>query len=616
MENPLLFSLTRRTYLRILLTLLAACAPVCRATAQEAPAKPETPQAATPANATPVPAAQSPAASTPANDSSEVSTRDTPPTFRVRVNLVLVRVVVRDATGKVVTNLKKEDFQLSDNRKPQVITTFSAETPESHRLESTTKSADPNADGGESAAAIAALPQRFVAVVFDDTDMLVEDTVWVRGAATRLFSSLAPTDRVGIYSTSGQVTQEFTQNHELLQNSLLSVVPRPLTANGNGIHDCPDISYYQADMIENKRDAQALQVATEDALQCAFEGERQMIAQAQMLASNVSQRVLSTGDSQTEYVYRHLEDMMKRLGGMPGQRVMVFISPGFIITNMLSLDSSSAIDRANRANIVINTIDARGLYTPDLLGDISDPPRPNPKTGGILATYRLAAQSAQTDILGILADGTGGTFFHNRNDIDEGLREAAAAPAMSYLLGFSPQNLKPNGAYHTLKVSLTGKQKLNIQARHGYYAPRTITDPVEAAKEEIQEALFSQDEIHDLPVELQTQFFKKDQSEARLAVLTHVDVKGIRFRKADGRNRDDLTVATAIFDENGNYVIGGQKIVEMKLLDTTFNRLSRSGFTLKSSFDVKPGTYLVRLVVRDAEGAQMAARNGAVSIPY
>jgi ribosomal protein L14E/L6E/L27E len=215
-----------------------------------------------------------------------------------------------------------------------------------------------------------------------------------------------------------------------------------------------------------------------------------------------------------------------------------------------------------------------------------------------------------------LADGTGGTFFHNRNDIDEGLREAAAAPAMSYLLGFSPQNLKINGAYHTLKVTLTGKQKLNIQARHGYYAPRTIKDPTEAAKEEIQEALFSQDEISDLPVQLQTQFFKKDESQARLAVLTHVDVKGIRFRKANGRNRDDLTVATAIFDENGNFVTGGEKIVEMKLLDKTVERLSRSGFTLKSSFDVKPGTYLVRMVVRDAEGSQMAARNGAVSIPY
>jgi VWFA-related protein len=513
--------------------------------------------------------------------------------------------------------LKKEDFQLSDNRKPQVISTFSMETPESHKLASTTKPPEPGAEpnaSADTAAAIAALPQRFVAVVFDDTDMLSEDVVWVRSAATRLFTSLAPSDRVGIYSTSGQVTQEFTQEHESLQKSLLGIVPRPVA--GSGFHDCPDIAYYQADQITNYQNPQALAVATDDALQCAFGGDPRFTAQAQALAVSTSQRVLSTGDAQTEYVYRHLEEIMRRMAGMPGQRVMVFVSPGFVLSSVLSLESSSLVDQANRSNIVINTIDARGLYTPDLFGDISDPPHDSQRTIGIKSSYRVAAQSAQSDILAQLADGTGGTFFHNRNDIDEGLREATAAPAMSYLLGFSPQNMKVNGAYHTLKVSLTGKQKFTIQARHGYYAPRTIADPAEAAKEEIQEALFSQDEIHDLPVELQTQFFKKDPSQARLAVLTHVDVKGIRFRKAEGRNRDDLTVATAIFDENGNFVTGGEKIVQMKLLDKTFDRLSHSGFTLKSSFDVKPGTYLVRLVVRDAEGSQMAARNGAVSIPF
>ena len=53
----------------------------------------------------------------------------------------------------------------------------------------------------------------------------------------------------------------------------------------------------------------------------------------------------------------------------------------------------------------------------------------------------------------------------------------------------------------------------------------------------------------------------------------------------------------------------------MKLRDTTYTRLSSSGLTVKSSYDVKPGRYLVRLVVRDDEGAQMAARNGAVIIP-
>jgi hypothetical protein len=272
------------------------------------------------------------------------------------------------------------------------------------------------------------------------------------------------------------------------------------------------------------------------------------------------------------------------------------------------------VDRATRANVVINTIDARGLYTPDL-GDIANPTQINGRTAGYKSSYAVAAQFAQEDVLAQLADGTGGTFFHNRNDLDEGMREAGAAPALSYLLGFSPQNLKLDGSYHTLKVTLTNKQKFGLQARHGYYAPRSVADPAEAAKEEIREALFSQEEIRDLPLDMQTQYFKKDQAEARLAVLTHLDLKAIRFRKALGRNNDELTIVTAIFDENGNMVTSGSKVIEMKLLDATYARLSRSGFTVKSSFDVKPGTYLVRLVVRDSEGAQMAARNGAVVIP-
>ena len=552
-----------------------------------------------------------------ASSSSEVSTHDTPATFKVRVNLVLVRVVVRDAQGNVVPNLKKEDFAVADNRKPQVISSFNVETPDSHAIPpaapaTTTTSADAAPEA--SAVKPGALPQRFVAVVFDDIYMRSEDAVFVRDAASRLFTALAPSDRVGMFTTSGQVSQDFTDDHDLLKKSLSGIVPRPV-AGGDGFHDCPDISYYQADKIINYQDTQALAVATEDAVQCAFNGDERQRGPAQVLAQSAAQRATSAGDTQTEYVFRHLEDAMRRLSGMPGQRVMVLVSPGFILTTYTQ-EGGDLIDRANRSNIVINTIDARGLYTPDVLGDIADPPHDSIATAGVKGAYRVEAQSAQSDILAQLADGTGGTFFHNRNDVDAGLRQAVAAPQLSYLLGFSPQNMKIDGRYHTLKVSLTNKQKFAVQARHGYYAPRTIKDPAEAAKEEIQEALFSQEEIRDLPVDLQTQFFKPDQAQARLAVLTHVDLKGIHFRKTEGRNRDDLTIATAIFDENGNFVTGGEKIVEMRLLEPTMDRLSRSGFTVKSSFDIKPGTYLVRLVVRDAEGAQMAARNGAVNIPY
>jgi VWFA-related protein len=525
---------------------------------------------------------------------------------------VLVRVVVRDQQGKVVPNLHKEDFQLSDNRKAQTISTFSVETPESHVV-ATTTSADESASADPAAAkaVAAALPQRFVSVVFDDQHLTMQDAMFVRTSAGRFLDSLAASDRVGIYSTSGQFTQEFTNDHELLRKSLLKIIPHSPT---EGLHDCPDISYYQADLIQNKNDTQALAVATEDTVQCAFNGDETQRAAAQGIAQAMAGAVVGREDSSTEYVLRHMEDVMRRLGTMPGQRIMVFVSPGFI-TSTLHLEFSDLVDRATKANIVINTIDARGLYTPDM-GDIANPStNASYRTAGYRATYAVAAQLAQEDVLAELADGTGGTFFHNRNDVDEGLREAGAAPAMTYLLGFSPQNLKLDGSLHTLKVSFVKKSNYKIQARHGYFAPRHVVDPTEAAKQEIQEALFSQDEIRDLPVDLHTQFFKTDSYQARLAVLTHVDIKGVHFRKAEGRTRDDLTVATAIFDENGNYITGGEKIVEMKLLDPTYNRLLQSGLNLKTSFDVKPGSYLVRQVVRDSEGSQLAARNGAVIIP-
>jgi VWFA-related protein len=550
-----------------------------------------------------------------AGQNEEVSSRDTPTTFKVRVNLVLVRVVVRDLHGQIVSNLKKEDFQLYDNRKLQAISTFTMETPET-RTASAVASTD--AAGSSSSADVAGskavvLPQRFVSMVFDDVHLSMADAVFVRDSATRFFGALAASDRVSLNTTSGQLTQEFTDDRDKLAKALLGILPHSVTSHG--FHDCPDVSYYQADLIVNRSDLQALGVATEEALRCAFDGDTRMTAAAQNMARVAADRAVAEGDNETQYAYRHLEDVVRRLATMPGQRVLVLVSPGFITTTLQS-EASEMVDRATRANIVINTIDARGLYAPDVMGDIADPPKDTFRTAGYKSSYRVAAQFAQQEVLAQLADGTGGKFFHNRNDVDEAMREAGAAPALSYLLGFSPQNLKIDGRFHALKVTLLSKSKFDIQARHGYFAPKALTDPAEATKLEMQEALFSQEEIHDLPVELQTQFFKKDEAQARLAVLTHFDVRGIHFRKALGRNNDQLTIVTGIFDENGNFVTGLSKIVEMKLLDTTYNRLSRSGFTVKSSFDVKPGTYLVRLVVRDAEGAQMAARNGAVVIPY
>jgi VWFA-related protein len=577
------------------------------------PAPPVSPTQSSTAPAAPQTPAPTPETSKP-NDvnAAEVTTRDTTPTFKVRVNEVLVRVVVRDESGKIISNLKKEDFQLLDNRKAQTISSFAVETPETRAVVPHAVTTESPEGGTPTVTPVPTLPQRFVAVVFDDIDMKDVDAMSVRLAAGKLFDSLAASDRVGIYTTSGQVTEEFTADRNKLSGTLPRIVPRPIA--GGGIANCPDISYYQADQIENFHNDVALQVAVDEAMACT-NSDPKAIAAITALAQGQVRAVLSLGDEQTQFLYRHLEDILRRLSGMPGQRVMVFVSPGFILT-VDTRQQGDLVDRANRAGVVINTIDARGLYAPDLMGDISAPSSSTYRGEGPKASFRISAQFAQLEILGELADGTGGTFFHNRNDLDVGMQRAAAAPSTAYVLGFSPQNMKVDGHYHTLKVSLVKKEKVVIQARHGYYAPRTIKDPAEAAKEEIQEAIFSQEEIRDVPIELQTQFFKSSDTQAKLAVLTHVDVNAIRFRKDAGRSRDNLTFATAIFDENGNFITGGEKIIEMKLLDPTLTRLNHNGLTVKSSFDVKPGTYMVRMVVRDGEGSQMAAKNGAVTIPY
>jgi VWFA-related protein len=587
-----------------------------------------------PAPATSAPTASAPASSTsgdssqsqsqpaspdtkPSSDanSAELTTHDTAPTFKVRVNEVLVRVVVRDPSGKVITDLKKEDFQLFDNKKPQSISSFRVETPELNAVKPQPASTNTLEDGAPAVASVPVLPQRFVAVVFDDTDMAIGDAVNVRYQAQRLFDALPPADRVGIFSTSGQVTVDFTADRMKLKDSLSAIIPRPLTGAGAGTNECPSVSFYQARQIIEFHDVQAENVAEMDLLACLNTQIPLPETTLQTMIRGKADSVLSTGEAQTDMVYRHLEEAMRRLAVMPGQRVMVFVSPGFIVT-LETREQGDLIDRANRANIVINTIDARGLFAPDVMGDISQASPGSPISAGMRAQFRLSEQNEDGFILGELADGTGGTFFHNRNDLDVGMLRAVASPDVSYVLGFSPQNLKYDGKMHLLKVSLASKSKLVVQARHGYYAPHTAKDPAQEAKEEIQEAIFSQEEMHDVPIELQTQFFKSSDTQAKLAVLTRVDVNSIRFRKDAGRSKDNLTFATAIFDQNGNFITGGEKILDMKLLDATLARLDHTGLTVKSSFDIKPGTYLVRMVVRDGEGSQMAARNGAVTIPY
>src|ERR1035438_7146657 len=512
---------------------------------------------------------------TASKNSPEMATRDTTPTFTSRTNLVLVRVAVRDRDGHVNGSLQKEDFLLFDKGKPQFISRFSLEKTTERKAEAAASEvASASADGKPTPEP--APPGRYVGYIFDDLHLNFGDLAQSRNAAERHLSDLPVTSRAAIFTTSGQVTQDFTDDVAKLRDAMLRIQPRSNLKPGT---DCPDLTYYQADLIQNKNDQQALNAAIQDTILCAnlasdaaparagSTPDNSMTQAAQIMAQATASRVVAIGDQETRVSLKVLNSVVRRIAAMPGQRALVLISPGFLMLDQ-QMDEYEVMDRAIRANVTISTLNARGLYAVIPGGDAS-------QSSGSIASQNARTQyqrdsSMVTDgVLGEIADGTGGTWFHDNNDLVEGFKRTVAAPEYYYLLGFSPENLKFDGSYHSLKVSLKKPAGLTLQARKGYYAPKHEVDAAQEAKREIEEALFSRDEWRDIPVELHTQFFKSSDVNAKLSVLARIDVRQLRFRKAEGRNLDILTVASGLFDRNGNYVNAVENAGETYLKDET-----------------------------------------------
>jgi len=578
----------------------------------------------------------------PAQAQPEIASHEEPITFSSRVNLISVPVVIRDRAGRAVGGLQKEDFQIFDKGKQQVITRFSME--KSDRVV--------EVDGGTSGAprektrapvlSQPVLPERYIAYLVDDVHLKPGDLLQTRQAMNRhLDESIEPTSRAAIFTTGGRMLAEFTADRDKLHDAVNKV--QPYTSGIDRQQDCPYISHYVADLLVNKdlyldgrlfSDQQLfgiIQGHTEPVLSAAYDeavacggcppGTDQLTGLPMCALQGITslrqavRQALTFGDHETSLGLEALRDVVRRLSATPGNRNLVLVSPGFLVTRDHRTDEYDVLERAIRANVVVNTIDMRGLFTSIPGGDASQPPYHGVGASTFLVQADLDAATQAADILGEVASGTGGTFFHNDNALKAGLNVLAARPEYVYVLGFSPQELKYDGAYHGLKVTVKNSANVTVQARRGYWAPRHAVDSAEAAKEEIQETVFSREEVQAVPLVVQTEFFKSGDEKFDLTVTAQLDVKGLRFNKAQDRNEDTVTVVAGLFDPNGNYIAGVEKVVELHLRDQTLQAFENAGINVKEDFNVAPGRYLVRVVVQDSGGKTITARNGGVQIP-
>ena len=385
-------------------------------------------------------------------------------TFEVNVNKVLVQVVVRDNNGRVVGDLNREDFQVFDNDKSQTVTAFMTERrlPRAGSVDGSAKAVTTLGDGPQSNIG----PRRFVVFLFDDTHLSFEDLAHVQKAGTTVLAeALAETDMAAVVSVSGKTNSGLTHDRAKLNDAIMSLRPRGVYRSDGS--DCPNIGYYQADQIQDKHDSVALEVAIQQALSC---GPKISIDLAQRLVEAAAMRTVILAQQDMHETFATTTELVRKMAGLPGQSTLILVSPGFLtITPDALTQESHLIDLAAESNVIISAIDARGLYTTELTA--SEASMGSTRTMLMKSEYQRSSGTMAGNVMSELAGGTGGTYFHNSNDLAAGFKSLTEAPECVYLLEFTPVNVKNKGSYHRLKVKVDRKG-LWLQSRHGYFLPK------------------------------------------------------------------------------------------------------------------------------------------------
>ena len=507
--------------------------------------------------------------------------------LKERAELVLTNVVARDAkTGELVRGLTQSDFSIFENGKRQEIATFDFQSVEmaTPLNEATVSGLAAAASGAGSKAAVVARPEdirnhRLIVMFFDLTSMQPEDLDRsVKAARDFLTNKMQPADLVALVSLGDtlKVDQDFTADRKVLANEV-------------GVYNGTEGQGFAGGANANTNQAEDTTGYTPD------ESEY--------------------NDLNTDRELFALRAIAKSLERISEKKSLLYFSGGISrdgIENQASL--RAAINSAVRANLAIYSVDTRGLQAISPLGDASTGSlRGSGAFNGAALANNMSANFASQEVMATLSSDTGGKAFFDSNDFAPAFAQVQRDTSAYYAIGFHSSNPIRDGKYRklTIKVNRPG---IKLEYRPGYYAPADFEHSGREDRErELEEQLASDLPATDMAVYLDVLYFRLDENRFYVPVSIIIPGSQIPFVQGGDKDKATLDIIGEVIDEVKRPIGSARETVKLNLNPLLQARQRNIQYT--TSFNLPPGKYHLKFVVRENQTGRMGSFEADISLP-
>lgn len=524
--------------------------------------------------------------------------------LHVTTRLVQINVIVNDKHGKPITGLTKQDFTLLDDKKPQEIQVFSAETnplrgQPFYALPPDTYTNRLGTDSGTASSVNV--------ILLDALNTESTDQVLARNQVLKFLDQLPPQSRVALYWLGNglYVLNDFTTDDAMLRQALASYKGDFSRELAHSKEDDPALNNPNPSVPPGLAGSQ---ISVRGAFRSAFD---QRVAN-----ESVRNRVRLT--------LAALIAIAHHVGALPGRKNLVWISSSFPLTlgqdkfdlnwqNDSGEGFTGQLARAAQsladANIAIYPVDARGILGSGLTAakDYSDAPPEFSGEGDEHLPSRAAP--GNLDTMKVLAERTGGRAFYGTNDLSDAIHRAFDDSRDTYTLGFYPSGNKWDGSFHTIKVSvkISGAQ---VRARTGYFAIPDSAQTPKSIEALIMQTATSQLEATGIGMRV-TVHPTSEVDRKDVAIELHLDLRGIHLEQTDGKYRGAVQAVFLQLNNPGEVIHATDETLEVSLSQSSYDLALREGLRNSRQIHLEAGARRLCIVLRDIATGNI----GSISIP-